>query len=131
MLYKAISTSVPLEYSATLFVYVSERLFRHFLRILIELTNLSIGWCLLAVPLFSMPTSATVTKDTMNYASVVFVGFVSVSGIWYLVWGQKNYIGPVLDTPEDPADSLYETQMTEEVSPDINYSQGKAKPVDS
>jgi hypothetical protein len=53
-----------------------------------------------------MPTSAVVTKDTMNYASVVFVGFVSVSAIWYLIWGQKNYIGPVLDTSEDPDDSF-------------------------
>ncbi|KAJ5741766.1 hypothetical protein N7533_011175 [Penicillium manginii] len=65
-----------------------------------------ICWSLVAVPLFSMPTSAVVTKDTMNYASVVFVGFVSVSAIWYLIWGQKNYIGPVLDTSEDPDDSF-------------------------
>lgn len=77
-----------------------------------------------------MPTSAVVTKDTMNYASVVFVGFVSVSAIWYLVWGQKNYIGPVLDRSEDPADSIYNTQGTDEAQPDVlNSSQGEHKPI--
>ncbi|KAJ5179810.1 hypothetical protein N7492_003020 [Penicillium capsulatum] len=59
-----------------------------------------IGWCLLAIPLFSMPTSATVTKDTMNYASVVFVGFVLVSAVWYFVWGRANYVGPSLEGVE-------------------------------
>ncbi|KAJ6001383.1 hypothetical protein N7499_002703 [Penicillium canescens] len=56
-----------------------------------------IAWCLLAIPLFSMPTSIPVTKDTMNYACVVFVGFVVISGVWYGVWGKKNYIGPALE----------------------------------
>lgn len=30
----------------------------------------------------------------MNYASVVFVAFTSISIIWYVVWGRKNYSGP-------------------------------------
>lgn len=30
----------------------------------------------------------------MNYASAVFVGGVAICGIWYLVWGKKNYHGP-------------------------------------
>jgi hypothetical protein len=30
----------------------------------------------------------------MNYASVVFIGGTLVSGIWYMVWGRKNYQGP-------------------------------------
>jgi hypothetical protein len=44
-----------------------------------------------------MPTSIPVTKDTMNYACVVFVGFVVISGVWYGVWGKKNYVGPALE----------------------------------
>ena len=41
-----------------------------------------------------MPTYLPVPATGMNYASVVFVGGVMVSGIWYLAWGRKNYVGP-------------------------------------
>lgn len=33
----------------------------------------------------------------MNYASVVFMFFAGVATLWYLVWGKKNFRGPVLD----------------------------------
>lgn len=62
--------------------------------------NLLLAWCLLAIPLFSMPTSPVVTKDSMNYASVVFVGFVLVSAVWYFAWGRANYVGPSLEGVE-------------------------------
>jgi amino acid transporter len=65
----------------------------------------SLAWCLLAIPLFSMPTSIPVSKDTMNYACVVFVGFVAISGLWYAVWGKKNYIGPALEEIDGQIDS--------------------------
>jgi hypothetical protein len=35
-----------------------------------------------------------VTRETMNYASVVFVGFSLISAAWYWVWGYRNYAGP-------------------------------------
>lgn len=57
-----------------------------------------LGWCLLAIPLFSMPTVIPVTKNSMNYASVVFVGFVAISAVWYGIWGRKHYVGPSLET---------------------------------
>lgn len=60
--------------------------------------NLILGWCLLAIPLFSMPTVVPVTKNSMNYASVVFVGFVAISAVWYGIWGRKHYVGPSLET---------------------------------
>lgn len=45
----------------------------------------------------------------MNYASVVFVGFVLVSAVWYFAWGRANYVGPSLDgvesRPDTPQDS--------------------------
>ena len=30
------------------------------------------------------------------YASVVVAGFTAVSAVWYLVWGRKNFVGPVM-----------------------------------
>lgn len=32
----------------------------------------------------------------MNYASVVFAGFSTIAGVWYLVYARKHYKGPVL-----------------------------------
>lgn len=49
-----------------------------------------------------MPTSIPVDLETMNYACVVFVGIVAISGLWYLVWGHKNYVGP----PSDAVDAV-------------------------
>ncbi|KAF5246282.1 hypothetical protein FAUST_1399 [Fusarium austroamericanum] len=55
---------------------------------------IAIGWCLLAVPLFCMPASIPVTAVTVNYAPVVFVFSILISGAWYLMWGHRNYAGP-------------------------------------
>ncbi|KAA8645787.1 hypothetical protein EYZ11_006751 [Aspergillus tanneri] len=66
----------------------------------------AISWTLLAIPLFSMPSFKEVTVETMNYASVVFVGYVAIAAVWYWVWGHKNYVGP----------------PTEGVDPDIDPS---------
>ncbi|KAL4881752.1 amino acid/polyamine transporter I [Aspergillus karnatakaensis] len=62
-------------------------------------------WTCLAVPLFSMPTYMEVTTETMNYASVVLVGFVAISAIWYWVWGHSNYAGPPSDAIDPEVDS--------------------------
>lgn len=62
----------------------------------------------------------------MNYASVVFVGFVSVAAVWYLIWGKKNYIGPILDASEDDTiDSMYASQTADGVNQDM----GNDKPM--
>ncbi|QPC64349.1 hypothetical protein HYE67_006580 [Fusarium culmorum] len=53
-----------------------------------------LGWCLLAVPLFCMPASIPVTAVTVNYAPVVFVFSILISGAWYLMWGHRNYASP-------------------------------------
>ncbi|KAI1406899.1 amino acid transporter [Hypoxylon sp. FL1857] len=57
---------------------------------------IAVGWTLLAIPLFCMPSSigASLDPTTMNYASVVFVGFTAVSVGWYWVWGMNHYQGP-------------------------------------
>ena len=54
----------------------------------------ALAWSCLAVPLFCMPTTIPVTATLMNYASVVFAAFIIIAGVWYVVWGQKNYQGP-------------------------------------
>ncbi|KAI1849793.1 hypothetical protein JX265_012258 [Neoarthrinium moseri] len=52
-------------------------------------------WIVLAIFLFCMPTNLTdLDASSMNYASVVFAGFASISMIWYFVWGRKNFSGP-------------------------------------
>lgn len=52
-----------------------------------------------------MPTFKDVTVDTMNYASVVFVGYVAIAAVWYWVWGHKNYVGPPTEAVEVEAPS--------------------------
>lgn len=42
-------------------------------------------WILFELVLFSMPTVLPVTPASMNYASVVLVGFALVSGVYYVV----------------------------------------------
>ncbi|RDW69903.1 hypothetical protein BP5796_08300 [Coleophoma crateriformis] len=54
----------------------------------------AIGWSLLAVPLFCMPSYLPVEAATMNYASVVFVAFFAIAAGWYFAWGRKHYAGP-------------------------------------
>jgi amino acid transporter len=62
---------------------------------------LTVLWICLAVVLFCMPVSLPVEPATMNYASVVFAGFASISVIWYLVRGRKMFKGPPV--PHDVA----------------------------
>ncbi|KAG9196825.1 hypothetical protein G6514_003947 [Epicoccum nigrum] len=55
---------------------------------------MSITWILFELVLFSMPTVLPVTEVSMNYASVVLVGFACVSAIWYALSGRKKFSGP-------------------------------------
>jgi hypothetical protein len=41
-----------------------------------------------------MPSAIPVTAEFVNYAPVVFVAAMAISGFWYIVWGRKNYAGP-------------------------------------
>lgn len=60
-----------------------------------------------------MPTMIPVDKETVNYAPVVFVGFVLISAVWYGVWGYNNYRGPPTDAVEH--DSDYTPEATAEM----------------
>ena len=62
-------------------------------------------WICLAVVLFCMPVSLPVTPSTMNYASVVFAGFATISVIWYFARARRDFKGPPLlsDAPQGDA----------------------------
>ncbi|KAK7533602.1 polyamine transporter TPO5 [Phyllosticta citricarpa] len=64
----------------------------------------TILWVLFAIVLFCMPSTLPVDKSSMNYASVVFVGFGLISLVWYLVRGRTSFAGPPVPTGvETPA----------------------------
>lgn len=50
---------------------------------------LALVWITFELILFSMPTALPVTRITMNYASVVLVGFMAISAVWYFVYARK------------------------------------------
>ncbi|KAI1799242.1 amino acid transporter [Daldinia bambusicola] len=55
---------------------------------------LAMLWVAFEVILFSMPTALPVTEVSMNYAIVVFAGFMVLSAIWYGIYARKVYQGP-------------------------------------
>ncbi|RSL46525.1 hypothetical protein CEP54_013800 [Fusarium duplospermum] len=54
----------------------------------------AICWIAFEVVLFSMPMVLPVTPSSMNYASVVLVGFATISAAWYFIHARKVYKGP-------------------------------------
>ncbi|PWY81798.1 amino acid permease [Aspergillus heteromorphus CBS 117.55] len=55
---------------------------------------ISLSWISFELVLFSMPTSLPVSRASMNYASVVFVGLMAFSAFWYAVYARKAFKGP-------------------------------------
>jgi len=55
---------------------------------------IAVVWIAFECVLFSMPTVLPVTEVSMNYASVVLVGFMTLAAIWYIVYARKVYKGP-------------------------------------
>lgn len=57
----------------------------------------TILWITLSIFLFCMPVSLNgLTPVNMNYASVVFAAFASISIAWYFIWGRNNFSGPAV-----------------------------------
>ena len=52
--------------------------------------SIAVAWIAFECVLFSMPTALPVTQVSMNYASVVLVGFMALAGIWYGVHARKG-----------------------------------------
>jgi len=55
---------------------------------------LCIVWTCFIFVIFSLPTILPVTKDNMNYASVITGGVIILAFIWYFVSGHRHYHGP-------------------------------------
>lgn len=55
---------------------------------------LCIFWTCFICVIFSLPTILPVTKDNMNYASVITAGVIVLAFIWYFVSGHRHYHGP-------------------------------------
>lgn len=51
---------------------------------------IALCWIAFELVLFSMPTALPVTPATMNYASVVLVGFGTIAAAWYAVHSRKG-----------------------------------------
>lgn len=51
---------------------------------------IALAWIAFELVLFSMPMALPVTAVSMNYASVVFAGFMAISGLWYVVHARKG-----------------------------------------
>ncbi|KAG7087785.1 hypothetical protein E1B28_013726 [Marasmius oreades] len=60
----------------------------------VVLNVIAVAWVAFEIVLFSMPPVIPVTIVTMNYASVVFVGFGVISAGWYMISGRYHYTGP-------------------------------------
>jgi len=51
-------------------------------------------WTLFVTVIFSLPTILPVTAQNMNYASVITVGVVILSFVWYALGAHRYYEGP-------------------------------------
>ncbi|TFY83989.1 hypothetical protein EWM64_g22 [Hericium alpestre] len=79
-------------------------------------------WTLFVSVIFSLPTVLPVTKDTMNYASVITGIVIILAGIWYIVDGRRHYHGPASNVKHDSADPLDETGTDEVMERDSKKS---------
>ena len=76
------------------------------------INSLCCAWILLSLVIFCMPTSLSgLTSDSMNYASVVFVGFATIAFIWYIISARKNFNGP----PSTINDHAFETESDDKI----------------
>ena len=67
---------------------------------------IAVVWIIFEVILFSMPTALPVTAVSMNYASVVFMGFMAMSTIWFFVYAHKGK-NSLFPTPNFPCFFLF------------------------
>ncbi|EEQ84987.1 hypothetical protein RJZ56_006695 [Blastomyces dermatitidis] len=83
----------------------------------------AVSWITLAIALFCMPISLPVTASTMNYASVVFAGFATISVFWYFVRARKEFTGPpIMLEGEDVRESA--AVIPEKISPHVEEGPG-------
>lgn len=89
----ALAASYAIPISISLFTgrtHVSEARWKVPRTIGFVLNAIGVAWVGFQLVLFSMPAALPVTAVSMNYASVVFVGFMTLSMIYYAVWARKG-----------------------------------------
>lgn len=78
------------------------------------INTVALFWIAFELVLFSMPTVLPVTQVSMNYASVVFAGFLSISAFWYIVYA-RTCMHPILNpTPRFVANVVIDKQLTKD-----------------
>lgn len=58
------------------------------------INGISVAFICFASVIFCVPVSLPVDPESMNYASVVFAGFATISATWYFAYARKNFRGP-------------------------------------
>ncbi|EIN05314.1 amino acid permease [Punctularia strigosozonata HHB-11173 SS5] len=71
-------------------------------------------WTCFIIVIFSLPNVRPVTKDNMNYASVITLGVVILSGFWYMVGGHRHYHGPRSNLQDHAHDAKANGSITKE-----------------
>jgi len=71
-----------------------------------------ISWTLFVCVIFSFPTLKPVTALNMNYASVITIGVMFLSLLWYVLDAHKHYKGPASNVRDLPPD--YESKSVDE-----------------
>lgn len=64
--------------------------------------SITVAWIAFSVVLFSFPTAKTTDPASINYASVVFVGFFAFAAFYYVVWGRKSFRVSKRDRRSEP-----------------------------
>lgn len=59
-------------------------------------------WIAFETVLFSLPTVLPATAASMNYAIVVFFGFMALSAVWYAVYAHKGWFFLLMPPPPLP-----------------------------
>ena len=56
-------------------------------------------WTFFVCVVFALPTQLPVRATNMNYASVIIVGVIALSVVWYVLGAHRHYHGPVSNLP--------------------------------
>lgn len=79
----------------------------------------TIIWIIFSIVLFCMPYALPVTSSSMNYASVVFVGFGMIAVVYYFARARKTFKGPPVlsDAPADAVGVVAGEKVDDEARP--------------
>jgi amino acid transporter len=75
-----------------------------------------ITWTIFIAVVLCIPTIKPVTKLNMNYASVITVGVMVLSGVWYFAGGRRHYHGPLGGRQPDEKNQQQESARSDDMS---------------